>query len=65
MDLAMMQLFGGLAPRTFDAYNEVYPLAPQRAERVPLYQLYPILVHANLFGGSYVASAKSILRRYI
>jgi fructosamine-3-kinase len=29
------------------------------AERVPLYQLYFLLVHVNLFGGSYVSSVES------
>jgi len=61
MDLAMMRLFGGFRSATFAAYHEAYPLAPGHAERVPLYQLYPLLVHVNLFGGSYVASVASAL----
>lgn len=65
MDLAMMRLFGGFGPRVFDAYDAVYPLAPGAAERVPLYQLYPTLVHVNLFGGGYVAAARRILQRYL
>src|SRR5204862_1227715 len=52
VDLAMMRLFGGFGRRVFDAYAEVYPLAPGHEERVALYQLYPLLVHVNLFGGS-------------
>ncbi len=65
MDLAMMRLFGGFSHRVFAAYSEVYPLAPGAAERVPLYQLYPLLVHVNLFGGSYVGSVRSALSRYL
>lgn len=61
MDLAMMRLFGGFKDRTFAAYAEAYPLSPGHAERVALYQLYPILVHVNLFGGSYLASVESAL----
>lgn len=61
IDLAMMQLFGGFGPRVFDAYEEAWPLAPDAAGRVPLYQLYPLLVHVNLFGGSYVGSVKHAL----
>jgi protein-ribulosamine 3-kinase len=61
IDLAMMRLFGGFGERTFAAYNEAYPLAFGHAERVRLYQLYPLLVHVNLFGGSYVASVESTL----
>lgn len=65
VDLAMMQLFGGFSARVFAAYAEAFPLAPGHSERVPLYQLYPLLVHVNLFGGSYAASVASALGRYI
>ena len=61
MDLAMMRLFGGFGPRVFAAYAESYPLAAGDEERVPLYQLYPLLVHVNLFGGSYVGAVESAL----
>lgn len=52
--LAMMRLFGGFSARVFDAYAEAHPLAPGHAARVPLYQLYFLLAHVNLFGASYV-----------
>ncbi len=65
IDLAMMRLFGGFSQRCFDAYAEAYPLAEGAPERVSLYQLYPLLVHVNLFGGSYVASVRSALGRYL
>lgn len=64
IDLAMMRLFGGFSERVFAAYEEAYPLAPGHAERVALYQLYPLLVHLNLFGGGYGASVEQILARY-
>lgn len=54
IDLAMMRLFGGFSPRVFDAYEEAWPLAPGGRDRIPLYQLYPLLAHANLFGSAYV-----------
>jgi fructosamine-3-kinase len=63
VDLAMMRLFGGFAPRVFSAYAEAFPLAPGHEERVPLYQLYFLMVHVNLFGGSYVASVEHALAR--
>ena len=63
IDLAMMRLFGGFSARCFAAYTEAYPLAPGHEERVGLYQLYPLLVHVNLFGGSYVASVERVLRQ--
>jgi len=65
VDLAMMQLFGGFEQRCFAAYDEVFPLAPGWQERVPLYQLYPLLVHAVLFGGAYGATAATIINRYL
>jgi fructosamine-3-kinase len=61
VDLAMMRLFGGFSARTFSAYDEAYPLAQDHEERVALYQLYPLLVHVNLFGGSYVGSVERAL----
>ena len=57
VDLAMLRLFGAPSPRTFAAYEEVHPLADGHERRVPLWQLFPLLVHAVLFGGSYGASA--------
>lgn len=65
MDLAMMRLFGGFSEGVFRAYEEEWPLAPGHAERVALYQLYPLLVHVNLFGGSYAASVERSLARYV
>lgn len=62
VDLAMMRLFGGFGPAVFAAYEESYPLAPGAAERVPLYQLYPLLVHVNLFGAGYVGSVERTLK---
>ncbi len=64
MDLGMMRLFGGFSERVFAAYAEAFPLAPGHAERVPLYQLYPLMVHVNLFGGGYARSVESVLERY-
>jgi fructosamine-3-kinase len=65
MDLAMMRLFGGFANRVFAAYAEAFPLCQGHQERVPLYQLYPLLVHLNLFGGSYLSSVQSALAGYL
>jgi fructosamine-3-kinase len=64
VDLAMLRLFGSPGPRFLAAYESVNPLAPGHEERVPLYQLFPLLVHAVLFGGSYGASVERAARRY-
>lgn len=63
VDLSMMRLFGGFSGRAFAAYEEAYPLAPGHEQRVPIYQLYPLLVHVNLFGAGYVGSVEDALRR--
>ena len=65
IDLAMMKLFGGFSPTVFESYNESYTLQPGYRDRVDLYQLYPLLVHVNLFGGGYVSSVERALSRYL
>jgi len=65
VDLAMLRLFGAPSERIFAAYEEAHPLAPGHAERVGLWQLLPLLVHAVLFGGSYGVSAGEAARRYV
>ena len=64
VDLAMMRLFGGFGRRVFAAYDEAFPLASGASERIDLYQLYPLLVHVNLFGGSYLGSVDRALSSY-
>jgi fructosamine-3-kinase len=64
VDLAMLALFGSPSPRVLAAYQERAPLAAGWQERVELYQLLPLLVHALLFGGSYGAAAERVALRY-
>jgi fructosamine-3-kinase len=64
VDLAMLRLFGSPSERIFTAYDEAYPLAEGHRDRIDLWQLLPLLVHAVLFGGSYGASAARAARRY-
>ncbi|WP_298460086.1 fructosamine kinase family protein [uncultured Cellulomonas sp.] len=64
-DLAMLALFG--APHLADVvagYEEVHPLRPGWHERVTLHQLYPVGMHAVLFGGGYVAQTQAIAARW-
>jgi fructosamine-3-kinase len=65
VDLAMLELFGNPGPRFYAGYEEVWPLADGHAERVDLYQLLPLLVHAEMFGGGYAAQAERAARRYV
>lgn len=64
IDLAMLRLFGAPSQRVYSAYQETAPLAEGWSERVELYQLLPLLVHALLFGGSYGAAAERVALRY-
>lgn len=64
MDLAMMKLFGGFSRRVFQAYFEANPVEAGFEERVPLFQLYPLLVHLNLFGAGYLAQIERCLRAF-
>jgi len=63
-DLAMLALFGAVPDRLHRAYAEVQPLHSGWEERVPLFQLAPLLVHAVLFGGGYRAQAETAARRF-
>ena len=63
-DIAMTELFGGFPRDFYAAYGEVNPLLPEYEERKDLYNLYHLLNHLNLFGGSYLGSVRSILRKY-
>jgi len=65
MDLAFIDLMGGLSPAFFDTYNDLYPIEDGFFdERKALYQLWPLLVHVRLFGGGYVRQVEAILERF-
>ena len=64
VDLAMLRLFGSPGPRFLAAYEELTPLAGGHEERVALYQLFPLLIHAVLFGGGYGSSVERAAGRY-
>ncbi len=65
-DLAMLALFGmPHLDRVLAAYDEAAPLGSGWQERVGLHQLFPVLVHAVMFGGSYGAQAGALARRYL
>jgi len=63
MDLAMLDLFGPFPTRTIAAYHEVTPLADGWRERIALWQLFPLLVHAVLFGGGYLRQSHDLARQ--
>ena len=61
-DIAMTELFGGFSADFYDAYNEVYPLNAGYRVRKNLYNLYHILNHYNLFGGSYQQQSVAMMK---
>ena len=64
-ELAMTELFGGNPDSFYSAYNEVTPIDSGYRDRRDLYNLYHLLNHLNLFGGSYRSSVQRILNRYV
>jgi fructosamine-3-kinase len=65
MELAFTQMFGGFDSEFYSSYEEVYPLEPGFEDRVSIYNIYPHMVHVNLFGTSYLSGVESVLRRYL
>ena len=63
MDIAMTHLFGGFDKAFYDSYNREFPLLEGWQKRIEIYNLYPLLVHVNLFGSSYARRVKTILKR--
>lgn len=63
-EIAFTQLFGGFSHRFYEAYESVFQLMPGFQKRTELYNLYPLLVHVNLFGGSYANQVMGIVRKY-
>lgn len=60
-DLSMMQLFGGYSAECFAAYQEAFPLTPGFANRIPIHQLAPLIVHAIKFGSGYKAGVRNAI----
>ena len=63
-DIAMTKLFGGFSEEFYSNYNDYLPMLNGWQERIPIWNLYPLLVHANLFGSSYLNQINSILNKY-
>ncbi len=64
-DIAMTELFGGFAPDFYTSYHHHYPLDQDYKTRKNLYNLYHILNHYNLFGGSYANQASNMTRKLL
>jgi protein-ribulosamine 3-kinase len=60
-DIAMAELFGGFPTSFHVAYRAAWPLDSGYEARKPLYNLYHILNHFNLFGGAYLGQAQRMI----
>lgn len=65
MDIAMTRLFGGFDQTFYAAYQHAHPMLPGWQERTSLWNLYPLLVHVNIFGGGYAGEVRSVLKRFV
>ena len=64
MELAFILLFDTFGDTFLNTYSEVHPLSEDFYEsKVPLYQIYPLLVHVALYGSSYVGKLEQLLKR--
>lgn len=64
VDLAMTKLFGGFEKKFYEYYDQEFPLEKGFDKRIDIYNLYPLLVHVNLFGISYLSSVERIIKRF-
>lgn len=64
MDLGMTKLFGGFAPGFYEGYQAEYPLEKDWEKGIGIANLYPLLVHLNLFGGGYLGSITNTLKPF-
>jgi fructosamine-3-kinase len=63
-ELGMTNLFGGFPEAFYRSYEEAHPLPAGWRERLPIYNLYHLLNHVNLFGVGYLGQVRSILQRF-
>ncbi len=63
-ELGMTNLFGGFPEGFYKAYEEIRPLDDGWRDRLPIYNLYHLLNHVNLFGAGYLGQVRSILQRF-
>ncbi len=65
MDLGMTRLFGGFDTSMYESYHHAYPLESGWERRLQIANVYPLLVHLNLFGISYYSQVRSAIQNFI
>lgn len=63
-DIAMTRLFGGFPALFYESYQSEFPMEKGWEQRMELLNLYPLLVHVNLFGGGYVSEVNHLLKKF-
>lgn len=63
-ELAFTTMFGGFPKEFYEAYHRTFPIEKDFHQRIPLYNLYPLMVHVNLFGEGYLPAVTKILSSY-
>lgn len=63
-ELAFTHLFGGFEQQFYTSYQSCFPLENGFEERIEIHNLYPLLVHVNLFGASYLSGIRQTLKRF-
>ena len=64
VDIAMTTMFGGFSTEFYEFYQKSFPMEKGWQERIPFYNLYPILIHINLFGESYLGEFERVLNKF-
>ncbi|GAB4132992.1 MAG: fructosamine kinase family protein [Raineya sp.] len=64
-EIAFTKLFGSFDEDFYESYQYYYPLLPDFEKRVPIYNLYPLLVHLNLFGLSYLPAIQRTIKQFL
>ncbi len=64
-ELAFTHMFGGFDRLFYETYHECFPIEAGFDDRIDLYNLYPLLVHLNLFGTSYLSGIRRVLDRFV
>jgi len=63
MDIGMSKLFGGFTPAFYDSYNSEFTMESNWRQAVEIANLYPLMVHVNLFGAGYLGGVMDVLRK--
>jgi fructosamine-3-kinase len=65
IELSFTKMFGGFDRQFYRSYMEAYPLEQGFENRVDIYNIYPHLVHVNLFGPSYLGGVTPVISKYV